>query len=87
MEHCTVCGHPLDAHEPDNDGFACTVPYFDPLTDEVSFCTCSRTCCLPERCPHCPEYQGRAVGWGGGNPRHICCLCLDLPEEILAANP
>lgn len=79
MEHCIVCGHPLGDHPFANDGYVCTAIYIDPLDDSITYCTCTRPCCLEEWCPNSPHYQGvRTVSWGGGNQgRHWCCLCLD----------
>ncbi len=59
---CSECQHSLDAHQQVNDHTDCTSIYTDPVTAEITFCTCSRGCCLPERCP-------------GRSDEHECCIC------------
>lgn len=62
-DFCSECQHDLDAHHQVNDHTDCTSFYVDPVTGEITFCTCSRGCCLAERCP-------------GRSYEHECCICL-----------
>jgi hypothetical protein len=67
--YCSQCQHLLDAHQQVNDHTDCTGMYVDPVTGEETFCTCSRGCCLPERCP----------GWSN---EHVCCVCLEDDPQM-----
>jgi hypothetical protein len=61
--YCRECQHPLDAHHQVNDHVDCTDIYIDPLTFQITFCTCVRGCCLSEQCP-------------GRSAEHCCCICV-----------